>query len=250
MNTQSVNIPKTSLTLILAAVLGGISLGLVSLGSTGSHPTKDNKLHERIADNGDRSKDAPALTPTPTPTPTPFSHPLVFPPVDTNANVSIGIDQACVQILDGPCTNMWTYGGTYPGLTIRRPTGQTTSVTFTNNLDPAAGELTVHNHGNHSTATNDGQPDTLLILTGGSRTYIYDGLEEGANQRGKMQFYHDHRMDVTGRNVWMGLTGMYIVDDPLIRRRYPQGPSTFLWPLPIGNSTQTTKSHTCLTLMV
>jgi FtsP/CotA-like multicopper oxidase with cupredoxin domain len=58
--------------------------------------------------------------------------------VNTNSNVSIGIDQACVQILDGPCTNMWTYGGTYPGLTIRRPTGQRTAVTFTNNLDTVA----------------------------------------------------------------------------------------------------------------
>ena len=158
-----------------------------------------------------------------TPTPSPFSHQLVFPPVNTNANVSIGIDNACVQILDGPCTNMWTYGGTYPGLTIRRPTGQTTNVTFTNNLDPAAGELTVHNHGNHSTAMNDGQPDSLLIPTGGSRTYIYNGLEEGANQRGKMQFYHDHRMDVTGRNVWMGLAGMYIVDDPADPATLPSG---------------------------
>ena len=136
-----------------------------------------------------------------------FAHPLIFPPVNTNADVPIGIDEACVQILDGPCTNMWTYSGTYPGLTIRRPTGQTTYVAFTNNLDPAAGEMTVHNHGNHSSAINDGQPDTLLIPTGGSRTYTYEGLEEGNNQRGKMQFYHDHRMDVTGRNVWMGLTG-------------------------------------------
>src|SRR5215472_2977879 len=141
--------------------------------------------------------------------PASFSHPLVFPPVNTNANVSIGIDEGCVQILDGPCTNMWTYGGS--GLTIRRPTGQRTYVTFTNDLDPAAGEMTVHNHGNHSTADNDGQPDTLLIPTGGSRTYIYEGIEEGNNQRGKMQFYHDHRMDVTGRNIWMGLTGMYIL---------------------------------------
>src|SRR4029077_4863809 len=71
-------------------------------------------------------------------TPTGFSHPLLFPPVDTNANVSIGINEACVQILDGPCTNMWTYGGTYPGLTIRRPTGQRTNATFTNNLGPEA----------------------------------------------------------------------------------------------------------------
>ena len=161
------------------------------------------------------------VTSASTPTPTPFSHPLLLPPVNSNSNVSIGIDQACVQILDGPCTNMWTYGGTFPGITIRRPTGQTTNVTFTNNLDPAAGELTVHNHGNHSTAANDGQPDSLLIPTGGSRTYIYDGLEEGGNQRGKMQFYHDHRMDVTGRNVWMGLTGMYIVDDPADPRNAP-----------------------------
>src|SRR5438876_11202100 len=156
---------------------------------------------------------SPTITPTPTASPTPFSHPLLFPPVSTNANVSIGIDEACVQILDGPCTNMWTYGGTYPGLTIRRPTGQTTNVTLTNELEPSAGELTVHNHGNHSSAVNDGQPDSLLIPTGGLRTYIYDGLDGGGNQRGEMQCYHDHRMDVTRRNVWMGLTGMYIVDD-------------------------------------
>jgi spore coat protein A len=176
---------------------------------------------------------SPTITPTPTASPTPFSHPLLFPPVATDPNVSIGIDEACVQILDGPCTNMWTYGGTYPGLTIRRPTGQTTNVTFTNNLDPAAGELTVHNHGNHSTAVNDGQPMDFLIPTGGSRTYIYDGLEGGGNQRGKMQFYHDHRMDVTARNVWMGLTGMYIVDDPADPPTLPSG--AFDLPLAIAD---------------
>ena len=176
---------------------------------------------------------SPTITPTPTASPTPFSHPLLFPPVAIDSNVSIGIDEACVQILDGPCTNMWTYGGTYPGITIRRPTGQTTNVTFTNNLDPAAGELTVHNHGNHSTAANDGQPDSFLIPTGGSRTYIYDGLEDGGNQRGKMQFYHDHRMDVTARNVWMGLTGMYIVDDPADPPTLPSG--AFDLPLAIAD---------------
>jgi spore coat protein A, manganese oxidase len=214
MNIRTAKILGILLLLILATALCGLEL---SLGSAESSRDGNHSFADKTGE-GDIHRGAIALTDTPvvtpTPTPTPFSHPLLFPPVNTNANVSIGIDQACVQILDGPCTNMWTYGGTYPGITIRRPTGQTTNVTFTNNLDPAAGELTVHNHGNHSSATNDGQPDNLLIATGGSRTYIYDGLEEGANQRGKMQFYHDHRMDVTGRNVWMGLTGMYIVDDP------------------------------------
>src|SRR6476659_1714724 len=181
---------KIVLAVILATVFASIG---IRLGSAPSFVTRNQNAIPRTA-------------PTAA-----FSHPLVFPPVNTNANISIGINEGCVQILDGPCTNMWTYGGTYPGLTIRRPTGQRTYVTFTNNLDSAAGEMTVHNHGNHSTADNDGQPESLLIATGESRTYRYDGLEAGGNQRGKTQFYHDHRMDVTGRNIWMGLTGLYIV---------------------------------------
>jgi spore coat protein A, manganese oxidase len=209
---------------MIASVLGGVGLRVASMTSISTNPSKDNSRYESVALAGERGSSAgdhslvgntaAVVTRALTPTPAPFSHPLVFPPVNTNGNISIGIDEACVQILDGPCTNMWTYGGTYPGLTIRRPTGHTTNVTFMNNLDAAAGEMTVHNHGNHSSADNDGQPETLLIPTGGSRTYTYNGLEQGANQRGKMQFYHDHRMDVTGRNVWMGLTGMYVVDDP------------------------------------
>ena len=125
---------KTFLALMLAAAFAGIGIRL------GSAPTFLARNQTAI----------PVATPTSTSGS--FTHPLVFPPVNTNANVSIGIDGGCVQILDGPCTNMWTYGGTYPGLTVRRPTGQQTNVTFTNNLDPAAGEMTVHNHGNHSSA--------------------------------------------------------------------------------------------------
>ena len=173
------------------------------------------------------------ITPTPTPSTTPFSHPLFVPPASGDANVSVSIEAACIQILDGPCTNMWTYGGTYPGLTIRRPTGQTTHVTFTNNLDPGAGAMTVHNHGNHSSWENDGQTDDLLILSGGSRTYTYDGLDDGSNERGTIQFYHDHRMDVTGRNVWFGLAGLYIIDDPADPANLPSG--AFELPLAIAD---------------
>jgi len=141
---------KTLLALVLAATLAGIGVRLAA----GPKIVEATPIAIRTA--------APARAG--------FSHPLVFPPVNTNANVSIGIDEACVQVLDGPCTNMWTYGGTYPGLTVRRPTGQRTDVTFTNSLGPEAGEMTVHNHGNHSSANNDGQPESLLIPTGGSRT--------------------------------------------------------------------------------
>jgi FtsP/CotA-like multicopper oxidase with cupredoxin domain len=85
--------------------------------------------------------------------------------------------------------------------------------------------LTVHHHGNHSASIDDGYVtgSDYLIPTGGSRTYTYDGVEAGANTRGKTQFYHDHRLDETGMNVWMGLTGLYIIDDPTEPATLPSG---------------------------
>src|SRR3990172_1635356 len=176
---------------------------------------------------------SPSPTPSPTPTPAPlFTTPLYAPPVLTSANLNISIDEACIQVLPtGPCTNMWTYDGTFPGPTIRRPTGQTTNVTFTNNLDPAAGDMTVHNHGNHSSPENDGRPDEYLISSGGSYQYTYPHTEEGANERGATQFYHDHRDGVTARNVWMGLAGFYILDDPA----HPQTLPSTARPFDAGN---------------
>jgi FtsP/CotA-like multicopper oxidase with cupredoxin domain len=167
----------------------------------------------------------PTITPTPTftPTPVPFANPLSFPPATTSSDVSISIQQVCLPILPGPCTTLWTYGGSFPGLTIRRPTGQTTQVTFTNNLPPSAGEMTVHNHGAHVSPENDGRPDEFLIGTGGSRTYTYGHIEDGADERGATQLYHDHRMDLTARNVWMGLAGLYILDDSADPATLPSG---------------------------
>lgn len=165
-------------------------------------------------------------TPTPSPSPSPFtSHPLLFPPVATPADIPISISEACVSILDGPCTYMWTYGGTYPGVTIRRPTGQTTRVTFTNNLPSLAGGKTVHHHGSHSSSADDGQVAGagFLFEAGQSRTYTYEAIEDGHDERGAMQFYHDHRMGETGMSVWMGLTGLYILDDPADPTTLPSG---------------------------
>ncbi|MGE5156158.1 MAG: multicopper oxidase family protein [Betaproteobacteria bacterium] len=167
---------------------------------------------------------ATAAAPTEALTVAPFSRPLIIPRVLTGANITLTAKLADVQILPGAKTRMWTYNGTFPGPTIRRPTGQTTKVTLVNTLPAAAGDLTLHNHGNHSTPENDGQPDDFLAANGGGKvTYTYTGREAGGNERGAMQWYHDHRMDVTGRNVWMGLAGMYIIDDPADPQTLPKG---------------------------
>ena len=38
--------------------------------------------------------------------------------------------EAKIAVLPGAKTKMWTYGGSFPGPTIRRPAGEPTLVTF------------------------------------------------------------------------------------------------------------------------
>jgi spore coat protein A len=156
----------------------------------------------------------------------------------SDARLTIPIREAAVQAMPGPKTRMWTYGGTFPGPTIRRPAGHRTEVTFLHELPRSAGELTVHLHGGHNRTQFDGQPGGLtpsharsfycdiprglsarasgndvLLEPGGRRTYVYDLREDGRPERAAFQWYHDHRLDHTSRNIWHGLAGMWIVDD-------------------------------------
>lgn len=169
-----------------------------------------------------------------------YKSPLRIPEVLTDQQLEIVMHQAKVAVLPGRKTKMWTYGGTFPGPTIRRPAGEPTDVTFVHKLPAKAGELTVHLHGGHNRSSEDGQPggltarqpralycriskqlapadsgNELLIEPGGQRTYHYDLVEDGAPERAAFQWYHDHRLERTGRNVWRGLAGMMIVDDEL-----------------------------------
>ena len=170
-----------------------------------------------------------------------FRRRLPVPQVLTGAAIEIPIVPAKLQILPGRKTPMWTYGGTFPGPTIRRPAGEPTTVTFTHDLPPSAGELSVHLHGGHQASDDDGQPGGLtalqqrslycdispglsarasgndvLIAPGAERTYTYPGTEDGAPERASFQWYHDHRLDNTARNVWRGLAGMWITDEPAV----------------------------------
>jgi FtsP/CotA-like multicopper oxidase with cupredoxin domain len=85
--------------------------------------------------------------------------------------------------------------------------------------------MTVHHHGNHSVSADDGQATGAAYLfgPGTSRLYTYGAVENGENERGTMQFYHDHRMGETGMNVWQGLTGLYILDDSNDPATLPSG---------------------------
>src|SRR3954453_7498592 len=154
--------------------------------------------------------------------PASFSSPLAIPPVLTGTNITLQSVEADIPLLSGTPTRMWTYNGVFPGPTIHQTSGQTTTLTLVNDL-PAAGSLSLHHHGSHSTGESDGQPENYLVAPGASYTYVYTGTEDGANERGAMHWYHAHRMEMTGHNVWMGLAGMYIIDAPADPQTLPSG---------------------------
>jgi spore coat protein A, manganese oxidase len=182
----------------------------------------------------------PAARAAPAPAPRPFQRHLPIPEELRSERLTIPIREAEVQVLPGRKTRMWTYGGSFPGPTVRRPAGRRTEVAFKHELPRKAGELTVHLHGGHNRSEYDGQPggltaahpfslycripsdlparvsgNDLLIHPGARKRYVYDLVEDGRPERAAFQWYHDHRLDHTARNVWRGLAGMWIVEDEL-----------------------------------
>ncbi len=154
-----------------------------------------------------------------------FDLPLVVPPLRTGSRIRLRMREAAVRTLPtGPRTRMWTYAGSWPGPTIKRPAGSDTAVTFVNDLPRKAGSMTVHLHGDHHDAVDDGQPTRFLIGHGLARTYHYPLTYGGAPEPGSFFWYHDHRMNHTARNNWRGLQGMFIVTGTTSRKlRLPKG---------------------------
>jgi spore coat protein A, manganese oxidase len=74
--------------------------------------------------------------------------------------------------------------------------------------------MTVHHHGGHQSSADDGQPTKHLIKKGDRGSYHYPLVDNGRPVPAGFAFYHDHRMDVTARNNWRGLQGMFLVTDP------------------------------------
>jgi len=159
------------------------------------------------------------------PEPPKFEQGLRIPEVLTGSNITIRMRKAAVRVMPhGPKTHMWTYNGTFPGPTIKRPSGSLTKVTFVNDLPKKAGSMTVHQHGGHQSSADDGQPTRYLIGKGSRRTYTYPLVESGKPMPASFRFYHDHRMDRTARNNWRGLQGMFLVTDKREERLHlPRG---------------------------
>ncbi len=143
--------------------------------------------------------------------PQPFRAPLPIPPVLAPSRSDGGVDHydiaqkpGTAKILEDLPTPIWGYNGIFPGPTIVSRSGRRTIVKHRNELPVP---VSVHLHGGSTPPEHDGYP-TDLVAAGGGRDYDYP-----LRQRAATLWYHDHRMDFTGPQVYRGLAGFHLVRD-------------------------------------
>lgn len=186
--------------------LGGMVAGgaVVGSGFLGSRPEAGAAEHAHVTNVAGTRR--PAATPSYTPFSQAMPIPRVLAPVarrDTYDVYQLDIRQANATIIPGVSTPVLTYGGSFPGPTIRSRQGRRAVVTFTNKLGEAAN---VHLHGGHTAPSHDGHPLDVL-QTGQSRLYDYRNTQAGASL-----WYHDHAHHLEAEHVYRGLQGFYIID--------------------------------------
>lgn len=159
--------------------------------------------------------------------PEPFTVPLPIPPVlePVLSNASADYYEITqkvgkAEILPGYKTEVFGYDGIFPGPTIESRRGQKTIVRQRNELEVPT---VVHLHGGVTPPEHDGYPTELVMPLGGeSSTHGGHGgnMSHGArdyvypmDQRAATLWYHDHRMDFTGPQVYKGLSGFHIIRD-------------------------------------
>jgi spore coat protein A len=114
--------------------------------------------------------------------------------------------KAMAEFIPGAPTEVLTFGGAYCGPTIRARTGRRVVIAHTNDLGDR--DMAVHLHGGHVASANDGFP-TDVVPPGHTRVYNYPN-----NQPAATMWYHDHAHHLEAENVYRGMSGAYIIEDP------------------------------------
>jgi cuproxidase len=138
----------------------------------------------------------------------PFSTPLPIPKLidaakqDNSVNLKVAAGQH--TFIEGKPTQTYGYSAPILGPVIRVRRGDAVEMTVENALDKAT---TVHWHGLLVPGHNDGGPQQL-IRPGGTWHLILK-----IDQAAATLWFHPHPHHDTARQIYMGLTGMIIVDD-------------------------------------
>ncbi len=161
-------------------------------------------------------------------------------PIDSNGRPTVSFDAAGQTVAAGarslPLSTIYGFNGTFPGPRINAEYGKPCLVRFENHLDenplgldrqdfgsPDWTFLT-HLHNGHTAPESDGNPHYSMTRGPKYQGYhpqtscdnLYLNWPAGGDDREKQSFFwfHDHRMDQTGSNVYKGMVGLYPIYDP------------------------------------
>ncbi|MDT7614679.1 MAG: hypothetical protein QOF00_2126 [Pseudonocardiales bacterium] len=162
-------------------------------------------------------------------------------PIDTFGQPAVSFDASGKTYPAGllrtlPNSTIYGFNGTFPGPMINAEYGKPALVRFTNMLDenplnlerqdfgtPDLSFLT-HLHNGHTAPESDGNPHYSMTRGPKHHGYLpkqwvdnlYLNWPAASDDREKQSFFwfHDHRMDHTGSNVYKGLVGLYPIYDP------------------------------------
>lgn len=158
--------------------------------------------------------------------PDPFTRPLLIPvrlePVGVAGErdlYEVTVQPGDVEIVSGFLTRVWGYDGQFPGPLFETTRGRGASVRVRNQLPVP---IVRHLHGALTPSSSDGYPLDYVLPSAGwdhhlhkART-VHDGeftYDYPLDQRAATLWYHDHRMDFSGPQVWLGLVGMHLHRD-------------------------------------
>lgn len=110
------------------------------------------------------------------------------------------------KLVSGDATQLQTLGDGFLGPLIRARTGQKVRLRFTNGL-PGNTPSNIHWHGLRPPNEMDGHP---LHVIGSGKAFAY---EFEISDPAMTAWFHPHPHGDTGRQVYMGLAGMFVVSD-------------------------------------
>jgi spore coat protein A len=138
----------------------------------------------------------------------PLKIPPVLKPVRSTGNrdyFETTMRYARRSILPGKRTPVWSFDGSFPGPTIKVTRRREAIVRRVNRLHVP---VSVHLHGAKVRPDSDGHP-LDLVRPGAHKDYVYPNDQPAATL-----WYHDHTHHNASRNVYMGLAGLYVIEDP------------------------------------
>jgi len=132
-------------------------------------------------------------------------NPLIIPPALTGLNFNLTVQSGTTQFYPGISTPTYGINGAFLSPTIIVNKGDVVTLNVINNLTVGT---TMHWHGLHVAAENDGGPHQL-ISAGTTWSPSFEILNNAATF-----WYHPHGEGKTELHVGKGLSGLFIVHDP------------------------------------